>query len=121
MSSSHLSFFSPQVSSLPSLSLQCILYSFKQIISFILFTCFSFSLCRQNKSLFSVVPSLIPQLLLSLSPQPQDPAAYGADSLLVETSRHYLNIRYTLLPYLYTLFYKAHTMGDTVVRPVLHE
>ncbi|KAM6932993.1 sucrase-isomaltase, intestinal [Xenentodon cancila] len=52
---------------------------------------------------------------------PQDPAAYGADSLLVNTAIHYLKIRYTLLPYLYTLFYKAHTEGDTVVRPVLHE
>uniref|UniRef100_A0A8D0L7P9 P-type domain-containing protein n=1 Tax=Sphenodon punctatus TaxID=8508 RepID=A0A8D0L7P9_SPHPU len=51
----------------------------------------------------------------------QDPAYFGADSLLVSTSRHYLNIRYTLLPYLYTLFYKAHTQGDTVVRPLLHE
>lgn len=53
--------------------------------------------------------------------KPQDPASYGADSLLVNTSRHYLNIRYTLLPYLYTLFYKAHTRGETVVRPLLHE
>nr|XP_046169636.1 maltase-glucoamylase, intestinal [Oncorhynchus gorbuscha]XP_046169637.1 maltase-glucoamylase, intestinal [Oncorhynchus gorbuscha]XP_046169639.1 maltase-glucoamylase, intestinal [Oncorhynchus gorbuscha]XP_046169640.1 maltase-glucoamylase, intestinal [Oncorhynchus gorbuscha] len=53
--------------------------------------------------------------------KPQDPAAFGVDSLLVNTSKHYLNIRYTLLPYLYTLFYKAHTTGDTVVRPVMHE
>ncbi|KAL6478590.1 hypothetical protein MHYP_G00120230, partial [Metynnis hypsauchen] len=52
---------------------------------------------------------------------PQDPAAFGADSLLVKTSKHYLSIRYTLLPYLYTLFYKAHVNGDTVVRPVMHE
>uniref|UniRef100_A0A8C3J7A0 alpha-glucosidase n=1 Tax=Calidris pygmaea TaxID=425635 RepID=A0A8C3J7A0_9CHAR len=52
---------------------------------------------------------------------PQDPAVFGPDSVLVKTSKHYLNIRYTLLPYLYTLFYKAHTQGDTVVRPVLHE
>uniref|UniRef100_A0A673G4B9 alpha-glucosidase n=1 Tax=Sinocyclocheilus rhinocerous TaxID=307959 RepID=A0A673G4B9_9TELE len=51
----------------------------------------------------------------------QDPAAYGIDSLVVTTSRHYLNIRYTLLPYLYTLFYKAHVNGETVVRPVMHE
>ncbi|XP_023592691.1 probable maltase-glucoamylase 2 [Trichechus manatus latirostris] len=51
----------------------------------------------------------------------QDPAAFGADSLLVNSSRHYLNIRYTLLPYLYTLFYLAHTRGDTVARPLLHE
>uniref|UniRef100_A0A8C1BIY9 alpha-glucosidase n=1 Tax=Cyprinus carpio carpio TaxID=630221 RepID=A0A8C1BIY9_CYPCA len=47
--------------------------------------------------------------------------AYGFDSLVVNTSRHYLNIRYTLLPYLYTLFYKAHVNGETVVRPVMHE
>ncbi|XP_054254507.1 maltase-glucoamylase-like isoform X2 [Indicator indicator] len=52
---------------------------------------------------------------------PQDPAFFGADSVLVNTSKHYLNIRYTLLPYLYTLFYRAHTQGDTVVRPLLHE
>ncbi|XP_062860469.1 sucrase-isomaltase, intestinal [Trichomycterus rosablanca] len=53
--------------------------------------------------------------------KPQDPAAYGEDSVLVNSSKHYLNIRYTLLPYLYTLFYKAHTSGDTVVRPLMHE
>uniref|UniRef100_A0A4W6E6Q7 alpha-glucosidase n=1 Tax=Lates calcarifer TaxID=8187 RepID=A0A4W6E6Q7_LATCA len=53
--------------------------------------------------------------------KPQDPAAYGADSTLVESSKHYLRIRYTLLPYLYTLFYKAHTTGETVVRPVMNE
>ncbi|XP_059187897.1 sucrase-isomaltase, intestinal isoform X2 [Centropristis striata] len=51
----------------------------------------------------------------------QDPAWYGAGSTLVESSKHYLRIRYTLLPYLYTLFYKAHTTGETVVRPVMHE
>ncbi|XP_064146430.1 probable maltase-glucoamylase 2 [Loxodonta africana] len=51
----------------------------------------------------------------------QDPASFGADSLLLNSSRHYLNIRYTLLPYLYTLFYRAHTRGDTVARPLLHE
>ncbi|XP_029922224.1 maltase-glucoamylase, intestinal [Myripristis murdjan] len=51
--------------------------------------------------------------------KPQDPAVFG--SRLVESSKHYLNIRYTLLPYLYTLFYKAHTTGETVVRPLLHE
>uniref|UniRef100_A0A8C8VP34 Maltase n=1 Tax=Pelusios castaneus TaxID=367368 RepID=A0A8C8VP34_9SAUR len=52
---------------------------------------------------------------------PQDPAVFGADSVLVRSSKTYLNIRYTLLPYLYTLFYKAHTEGGTVVRPLLHE
>ncbi|XP_078266999.1 sucrase-isomaltase, intestinal [Rhinoraja longicauda] len=52
---------------------------------------------------------------------PQDPAVFGENSLLVNSSKHYLNIRYTLLPYLYTLFHKAHVYGDTVVRPLLHE
>ncbi|XP_025725600.2 LOW QUALITY PROTEIN: sucrase-isomaltase, intestinal [Callorhinus ursinus] len=51
----------------------------------------------------------------------QDPAFFGQNSLLVNSSRHYLNIRYTLLPFLYTLFYKAHMFGETVARPVLHE
>uniref|UniRef100_A0A8I6AK41 Maltase-glucoamylase 2 n=1 Tax=Rattus norvegicus TaxID=10116 RepID=A0A8I6AK41_RAT len=51
----------------------------------------------------------------------QDPASFGEDSLLLNSSRHYLNIRYTLLPYLYTLFYRAHSRGDTVARPLLHE
>ncbi|XP_054420203.1 probable maltase-glucoamylase 2 [Pteronotus mesoamericanus] len=51
----------------------------------------------------------------------QDPAAFGEDSVLLSSSRHYLNIRYTLLPYLYTLFYRAHTLGETVARPLVHE
>ncbi|XP_075403992.1 sucrase-isomaltase, intestinal [Tenrec ecaudatus] len=51
----------------------------------------------------------------------QDPAFFGQDSLLVKSSRHYLTIRYTLLPFLYTLFYKAHLYGETVARPFLHE
>lgn len=51
----------------------------------------------------------------------QDPASFGADSLLLNSSRHYLTIRYTLLPYLYTLFYRAHRWGETVARPLLHE
>ncbi|KAM5206069.1 putative maltase-glucoamylase 2 [Hipposideros larvatus] len=51
----------------------------------------------------------------------QDPAAFGEDSQLLISSRHYLKMRYFLLPYLYTLFYRAHTRGDTVARPMVHE
>lgn len=32
-----------------------------------------------------------------------------------------LQIRYMLLPYYYTLFYKSHTTGSTVIRPLFHE
>ncbi|XP_060780036.1 sucrase-isomaltase, intestinal isoform X2 [Neoarius graeffei] len=53
--------------------------------------------------------------------KPQDPAFFGANSVLVKSSKHYLSIRYTLLPFLYTLFYRAYISGDTVVRPIMHE
>ncbi|NWW70114.1 MGA protein, partial [Climacteris rufus] len=49
----------------------------------------------------------------------QDPAAWNAT--FHEISRNVLNIRYTLLPYLYTLLHDAHADGTTVIRPVLHE
>ena len=76
---------------------------------------------RRRMDIFSAPPSLSIANPSPLSPQPQDPASFGAESTLVRSSRHYLNIRYTLLPYLYTLFYKAHTTGETVLRPVMHE
>ncbi|NXA42051.1 MGA protein, partial [Eudromia elegans] len=49
----------------------------------------------------------------------QDPVAWN--STFEGISRNVLNIRYTLLPYLYTLMYDAHAHGSTVVRPLLHE
>ncbi|CAF3769343.1 unnamed protein product [Rotaria sp. Silwood1] len=49
----------------------------------------------------------------------QDPAAWSPSATAIMAS--VLRIRYTLLPYYYTLFYKAHTQGSTVIRPLFHE
>lgn len=49
---------------------------------------------------------------------PQDPAQWPD---VAEASRISLNFRYLHLPYLYTLFYKAHTEGEIVVRPIFFE
>ncbi|XP_046463507.1 sucrase-isomaltase, intestinal-like isoform X2 [Daphnia pulex] len=49
---------------------------------------------------------------------PQDPAIWSS---VASASKTALNIRYRLLPYLYTLFYHSHTTGSTVVRPLYHE
>uniref|UniRef100_A0A1A8MEA5 Sucrase-isomaltase (Alpha-glucosidase) n=2 Tax=Nothobranchius pienaari TaxID=704102 RepID=A0A1A8MEA5_9TELE len=49
----------------------------------------------------------------------QDPVAWN--ETFASASRDVLNIRYTLLPYLYTLMFEAHTKGSTVIRPMLHE
>uniref|UniRef100_A0A287DB05 P-type domain-containing protein n=1 Tax=Ictidomys tridecemlineatus TaxID=43179 RepID=A0A287DB05_ICTTR len=49
----------------------------------------------------------------------QDPVSW--DAAFVNISRSVMETRYTLLPYLYTLMFKAHTEGSTVVRPLLHE
>ncbi|XP_013408342.1 maltase-glucoamylase, intestinal-like isoform X2 [Lingula anatina] len=51
--------------------------------------------------------------------RPQDPTAWGDD--FARNARDTLRTRYTLLPYLYTLFHEAHTRGDTVIRALFHE
>ncbi|CAK1586499.1 unnamed protein product [Parnassius mnemosyne] len=50
---------------------------------------------------------------------PQDPVSMGPE--VVAASRTALRMRYSLLPYYYTLFWKAHMHGDLVARPLLFE
>lgn len=49
----------------------------------------------------------------------QDPGIFG--SVVARITRNALHIRYSLLPYLYTLFYQHNTKGSTVARPLWHE
>jgi len=49
----------------------------------------------------------------------QDPAIFGEE--IASVVRSALRTRYTLLPYLYTLFYLHTTEGSTVARPLWHE
>ncbi|XP_022245024.1 sucrase-isomaltase, intestinal-like [Limulus polyphemus] len=49
----------------------------------------------------------------------QDPGAFGDEVAI--PARRALEIRYRLLPYIYTLFYFSSLLGSTVVRPVFHE
>jgi alpha-glucosidase (family GH31 glycosyl hydrolase) len=49
----------------------------------------------------------------------QDPGAWSSSAISIMIK--VLHIRYRLLPYYYTLFYKAHTNGSTVIRPLFHE
>ena len=49
----------------------------------------------------------------------QDPVALGPK--VTAAAKTALQWKYSLLPNLYTLFYKAHTTGDTVVRPLFFE
>ena len=51
--------------------------------------------------------------------QAQDPASFGPE--IAESTRKAHEIRYTLLPYLYTLFYYHETEGGTVARALWHE
>ncbi|KAF1998665.1 glycoside hydrolase family 31 protein [Amniculicola lignicola CBS 123094] len=54
----------------------------------------------------------------TLSANPQEPYRWETVATASRTAMH---IRYTLLPYIYTLFYHAHTTGSTVMRAVSWE
>lgn len=49
----------------------------------------------------------------TLSAIPQEPYRWAS---VAEASKTAMNIRYTLLPYIYTTFYLAHSTGSTVMR-----
>lgn len=48
--------------------------------------------------------------------QPQEPYVFGREAQAA--MRSVLKVRYSLLPFLYTLFHHAHTSADTVARPL---
>ncbi|KAK8775771.1 hypothetical protein V5799_030885 [Amblyomma americanum] len=49
----------------------------------------------------------------------QDPYSMGAE--VVDAAKSALKVRYALLPYLYTLFYRSHVYGETVARALSFE
>lgn len=57
--------------------------------------------------------------MFSLSAQPQEPFMFGPKAQAAMRSA--LNLRYSLLPFLYTLFHHAHTAAETVARPLFTE
>jgi alpha-glucosidase len=48
-----------------------------------------------------------------------EPRSFGTNVLNI--SRHYLQLRYALLPYLYTAFYRAETEAEPVMKPLFFE
>ncbi|KAI9705826.1 MAG: hypothetical protein M1836_005232 [Candelina mexicana] len=54
----------------------------------------------------------------TLSAIPQEPYAWAS---VIDATKRAMAIRYALLPYMYTLFYNAHTRGETVMRALSWE
>lgn len=54
----------------------------------------------------------------TLSAIPQEPYNWAS---VIDATKSAMSIRFQLLPYLYTLFYYAHTRGDTVMRALAWE
>lgn len=59
--------------------------------------------------------------LILWNPLWQDQDPYSMGPLVIEAARTSLRMRYSLLPYLYTLFYRSHVFGETVARPLFFE
>ncbi|XP_077865950.1 lysosomal alpha-glucosidase-like, partial [Saccoglossus kowalevskii] len=55
----------------------------------------------------------------TLGSKDQDPTSFSP--AMQKSTRDILLIRYSLLPYLYTLFHKGHVTGSTIVRPLFFE
>lgn len=50
---------------------------------------------------------------------PSEPVYFNESTR--EVVRNFMNIRYSLLPYIYTLTYRSHTKGEPIVRPLFYE
>jgi len=50
---------------------------------------------------------------------PQEPWCFGKEAL--EIARRYIELRYSLLPYIYSLFRRAHIDGELIFRPLFYD
>ncbi|EXJ83476.1 alpha-glucosidase [Capronia coronata CBS 617.96] len=73
-------------------------------------------LCNRWMQLSALFPFYRNHNTLSANPQ----EAYVWSSV-IDATKAAMNVRFQLLPYLYTLFYNAHTQGDTVMRALAWE